>query len=74
MRFIMDKHYVNLLRKTPAAVMPRRQGAYRNMTKRTRRRRRSWSRLLLLVVFVAAALYAGYFCLFRAPEEFSVQE
>ena len=38
------------------------------MTKRTRRRRRSWSRLLLLVVFVAAALYAGYFCLFRAPE------
>ena len=64
----MDKHYVNLLRKTPAAVMPRRQGAYRNMTKRTRRRRRSWSRLLLLVVFVAAALYAGYFCLFRAPE------
>lgn len=68
MRFIMDKHYVNLLRKTPAAVMPRRQGAYRNMTKRTRRRRRSWSRLLLLVVFVAAALYAGYFCLFRAPE------
>ena len=68
MRFIMDKHYVNLLRKTPAAVMPRRQGAYRNMTKRTRRRRRSWSRLLLLVVFVAAALYAGYFCLFRPPE------
>ena len=68
MRFIMDKHYVNHLRKTPAAVMPRRQGAYRNMTKRTRRRRRSWSRLLLLVVFVAAALYAGYFCLFRAPE------
>ena len=36
--------------------------------KRTRRRRRSWSRLLLLVVFVAAALYAGYFCLFRPPE------
>ena len=30
--------------------------------------RRSWSRLLLLVVFAAAALYAGYFCLFRAPE------
>ena len=38
------------------------------MAKRTRRRRRSWSRLLLLVVFVAAALYAGYFCLFRPPE------
>ena len=38
------------------------------MAKRTRRRRRSWSRTLLLVVFVAAALYAGYFCLFRPPE------
>ena len=38
------------------------------MAKRTRRRRRSWSRLLLLVVFAAAALYAGYFCLFRPPE------
>ena len=38
------------------------------MAKRTRRRRRSWSRLLLLAVFVAAALYAGYFCLFRPPE------
>ena len=38
------------------------------MAKRTRRRRRSWSRILLLVVFVAAALYAGYFCLFRPPE------
>ena len=38
------------------------------MAKSTRRRRRSWSRLLLLVVFVAAALYAGYFCRFRPPE------
>lgn len=38
------------------------------MAKRTRRRRRSWSRLLLLAVFAAAALYAGYFCLFRPPE------
>ena len=38
------------------------------MAKRTRRRRCSWSRVLLLVVFAAAALYAGYFCLFRAPE------
>ena len=24
--------------------------------------------MLLLAVFAAAALYAGYFCLFRAPE------
>ena len=38
------------------------------MAKRTRRRRCSWSRVLLLAVFAAAALYAGYFCLFRAPE------
>ena len=38
------------------------------MAKRTRKRRRSWSRTLLLAVFAAAALYAGYFCLFRPPE------
>lgn len=33
-----------------------------------RRRRRSWSRTLLLIVFVSAAVYAGVHCLFRAPE------
>ena len=33
-----------------------------------RRRRRSWSRTLLLVVFVFAAVYAGVHCLFSAPE------
>ena len=33
-----------------------------------RRRRRSWSRTLLLIVFVSAAVYAGIHCLFRAPE------
>ena len=38
------------------------------MAHHTRRRRRNWSRVLLLAVFAAAALYAGYFCLFRAPE------
>ncbi len=38
--------------------------------KRTRRRRRrSWSRTLLLAVFVVAALYAGVQCVFRAPEQ-----
>ena len=38
------------------------------MAKRHRRRRRSWSRTLLLLVFIAAALYAGAHCLFRAPD------
>ena len=38
------------------------------MAHHTRRRRRNWSSVLLLAVFAAAALYAGYFCLFRAPE------
>lgn len=33
-----------------------------------RRRRRSWSRTLLLIVFVSAAVYAGVHCLFRAPQ------
>lgn len=33
-----------------------------------RRIRISWSRVLLLTVFTAAALYAGIHCLFRAPE------
>ena len=32
------------------------------------RRRRSWSRTILLLVFAAAAVYAGAHCLFRAPE------
>ena len=32
------------------------------------RRRRSWSRTILLLVFVVAAVYAGAHCLFRAPE------
>ena len=32
------------------------------------RRRRSWSRTILLLVFVVAAGYAGAHCLFRAPE------
>ena len=32
------------------------------------RRRRSWSRTVLLLVFAAAAVYAGAHCLFRAPE------
>ena len=39
---------------------------YFHMAKR--RRRRSWSRTLLLIVFVSAAVYAGVHCLFRAPE------
>lgn len=34
-----------------------------------RRKRRNWTRVLLLVVFIAAALYAGVHCLFRAPEQ-----
>ena len=38
------------------------------MAKKHRRRRRSWSRTLLLLVFTAAALYAGAHCLFRAPD------
>lgn len=38
------------------------------MSKKHRRRRRSWSRTLLLAVFIAAGLYAGVHCLFRAPE------
>ena len=38
------------------------------MAKRHRRRRRSWSRTLLLLVFIAAGLYAGAHCLFRAPD------
>lgn len=37
------------------------------MAKKHRRRRRSWSRTLLLIVFAAAALYAGIHCFFRAP-------
>ena len=63
----MDKYDVNLAKDSacgPAAAVR----SVSNMAKRTRRRRRSWSRTLLLVVFVAAALYAGYFCLFRPPE------
>lgn len=36
--------------------------------KHHRRRRRSWSRTLLLFVFLAAALYAGVHCFFRAPD------
>ena len=38
------------------------------MAKKHRRRRRSWSRTLLLLVFTAAALYAGAHYLFRAPD------
>lgn len=34
-----------------------------------RRKPRSWSRVLLLLIFIAAALYAGAHCLFRAPEQ-----
>lgn len=34
-----------------------------------RRRPRNWGRVLLLFVFIAAALYAGVHCLFRAPEQ-----
>lgn len=36
---------------------------------RHRRRRVHWGRLLLLAVFIAAAIFAGYRCLFRAPEQ-----
>ena len=39
------------------------------MAKRTRRRRRSWGRTFLLIVFTAAALYAGFHCFFRPPEQ-----
>ena len=40
------------------------------MSKTHRRRRRyHWGRILLLLVFLAAALYAGAHCLFRAPEQ-----
>ena len=39
------------------------------MAKRTRRRRRSWGRTFLLIVFAAAALYAGFHCFFRPPEQ-----
>lgn len=38
------------------------------MATKHRRRRRSWGRTLLLLVFVAAALYAGVHCFFRPPE------
>ncbi|WP_298019185.1 LCP family protein [uncultured Dysosmobacter sp.] len=34
-----------------------------------RQKRRNWSRTLLLLIFIAAALYAGVHCLFRAPEQ-----
>nr|WP_326184686.1 LCP family protein [uncultured Oscillibacter sp.] len=34
-----------------------------------RRKPRSWGRVLLLLIFIAAALYAGAHCLFRAPEQ-----
>ena len=36
---------------------------------RQRRRQLPWGRLLLLAVFLAAAVFAGYHCLFRAPEQ-----
>lgn len=36
---------------------------------RHRRRSRNWGRVLLLLIFIAAALYAGAHCLFRAPEQ-----
>lgn len=39
------------------------------MSRTHRRRSRSWGRILLLLVFIAAALYAGVSCLFRAPEQ-----
>ena len=38
-----------------------------------RRRSRSWGRICLLLIFAAAALYAGAHCLFRAPEQKSVK-
>lgn len=34
-----------------------------------RRKAHNWGRILLLLVFIAAALYAGFHCLFRAPEQ-----
>lgn len=34
-----------------------------------RRKRHNWGRILLLLVFLSAALYAGAHCLFRAPEQ-----
>ena len=36
---------------------------------RHRQKRRSWSQTLLLLVFLSAALYAGVYCLFRAPDQ-----
>ncbi|MDO4314582.1 MAG: LCP family protein [Oscillospiraceae bacterium] len=33
------------------------------------RKARNWGRVLLLLIFIAAALYAGAHCLFRAPEQ-----
>lgn len=39
------------------------------MSRTHRRKARSRGRLLLLLVFAAAALYAGFHCLFRAPEQ-----
>ena len=36
---------------------------------RQRRRQLPWGRLLLLAVFLAAAVFAGYHCLFQAPEQ-----
>lgn len=39
------------------------------MSRTHRRRRARWGRLALLLVFVTAAVYAGYHCLFRAPEQ-----
>lgn len=34
-----------------------------------RRRKPHWGRIILLVLFAAVALFAGYRCLFRAPEQ-----
>ena len=62
-----QSYYVNLTKDNSRGTAAEARSVL-DMAKRTRRRRRSWSRLLLLVVFVAAALYAGYFCLFRPPE------
>ena len=39
------------------------------MSKSPRRMRYHWGRLLLLLVFLGVALYAGSKCLFRAPEQ-----
>ena len=44
------------------------QGALFYMATKRRRHRRHRGRALLLLVFAAAALYAGYHCLFRPPE------